>query len=95
MNKQVFVKPRLQVLNPDQLKEVHRYSIRVLEDTGIQVESKNALRVFEKSGVVKISNDMVFIQEYLVNHAISQAPSNIEVYNQSGNPAFHLGKKQG
>jgi len=88
------VRPGLQLLNPEQMNEVHQYSISILEDTGIQAESKTALKIFEKSDSVKIRNGVVHIQGELINHAITQAPSNIEVFNKKGDLAFQLGKKQ-
>lgn len=89
------VRPRLQLLGPEQISEVHRYSIRILEDTGIEVESKAALKIFEKSDAVKVRNEVVYIKGELINHAIKQAPSNIGVFNKTGDIAFQLGKKQG
>jgi len=72
------------LLSPQQMNDVHHYSIRILEDTGIQVESKTAQKIFEKSDAVNIWNGVVYIQGELINHAINQAPSNIEVYNKKG-----------
>ncbi|MCJ7715745.1 MAG: trimethylamine methyltransferase family protein, partial [Anaerolineales bacterium] len=76
------------------MAEVHRYSIRILEDTGVEVESKEALAVFGKSDAVKVRNGVVYLKEELINHAINCAPSNIEVFNKSGDTAFQLGRKQ-
>ncbi len=89
------VRPKLQLLDLDQINEVHRYSIRILEDTGIKVESKTAREIFANSDGVKIKDDVIYIQGELIDHAIRQAPSDIEVFNKSGESAFHLGKKQG
>jgi len=89
------VRPSLQLLSPAQINNVHQYSIRILEDTGIKVESKRALDIFRKSDAVRIKNDVVYIQGELVNQCIKQAPSSIEVFSKSGNLAFHLGQKQG
>jgi len=89
------VRPRLQLLSPEQINEVHRYSIRILEDTGVEVESEEALAVFRKSDAVKVRDRVVFIKEELINHAINCAPSSIEVFNNAGDTAFHLGKNQG
>ena len=89
------VRPGLKLLSPEQINEVHQYSIRILEDTGIEVESKVALKIFEKSDAVKIKNEVVYIKGELINHAINQAPSNIEVFNKNGDVAFQLGEKQG
>jgi trimethylamine--corrinoid protein Co-methyltransferase len=89
------VHPRLQLLDPEQINEIHRYSVRILEETGIQVESREALEVFGKSDAAKVINGVVYLNAELINHAIRSAPSNIEVYNKAGDLAFHLGKKQG
>ncbi len=89
------VRPRLQLLNHEQMNEVHQYSISILENTGIKVESKAAIKIFKKSDAVKIKNEVVYIMGELINHAIKQAPSNIDVFNKTGNIAFQLGKKQG
>lgn len=89
------VRPQLQLLNPEQINTVHQYSIQILENTGIEVESKKALSLFEKSDAVKVKNGVVFISRELINNAIKTAPSNIEVFNKNGESAFHLGEKQG
>ncbi len=89
------VRPHLQLLGLEQIQEVHGYSVQILEGTGIKVESNTALEIFRKSGGVKIRGAVVYIQETLIDHALRQAPSNIEVFNRLGEHAFHLGKKQG
>ena len=89
------VHPKLQLLSLEQIKEVHLYSTRILEETGIKVESKKALQIFSKSDGVIIKDHVVYIKGELINHAIKQAPSNIEIYNKSGERAFLLGKDQG
>lgn len=89
------VHPKLQLLTREQMDELHQYSIRILEDTGIKVESKEALNIFKKSDGVKVKDHVVFINEELINHAIRQAPSSIDVFSKTGDLAFQLGKKQG
>ncbi len=89
------VRPSLQLLSTEHMNEVHRYSIRILEDTGIEVESKEALRIFKKSDGVKVKNAMVYLSGELINEVIQLAPSNIEVFNKNGNDAFQLGINQG
>lgn len=89
------VKPRLQLLNAKQINMIHLSSIKILEETGIKVESKRALKIFEKSSAVKIKDNIVYILSGLINNSIKTAPSNIEVFNQNGEIAFNLGSKQG
>ena len=43
------VRPRLQLLNAEQINLVHDYSIQILEKTGIKVECTTALNIFKKS----------------------------------------------
>jgi trimethylamine--corrinoid protein Co-methyltransferase len=89
------IRPKLRLLGPEQINLVHKSSLRILEDTGIKVESKKALEIFAKSDGLKIRNDVVYLSGELINHAVRQAPSSIEVFSKSGAHAFHLGKKQG
>ncbi|MFC2103858.1 trimethylamine methyltransferase family protein [Bacteroidota bacterium] len=93
--KNMNVKPRLQLLSVEQMNEVHQYSVKLLETTGIKVESKTARKIFEKSGAVKIENEIVYIKKELIDHSIKTAPASIEIFNRNGDTAFHLGKKQG
>lgn len=89
------VRPKLQLLNREQMNEVHQYSIQILEKTGIKVESKTARKIFEKSNAVRLDDEVVYIQAELLDQAIKTSPSSIEVFNKKGNTAFHLGKNQG
>lgn len=89
------VLPRLQLLSSKQINEVHQYSIRILEKTGIEVESKEALRIFEKSDGVKVKNGVAYLSGELINELIQLAPSNIEIFNKNGDVAFQLGSNQG
>jgi len=89
------VRPKLQLLDHGQMEKIHGYSISILENTGIELESKEALRIFKKSDGVKVDGNTVFLQGELINHAIGLAPSNIEVFSQKGESAFQLGTDQG
>ncbi len=89
------IRPKLHLLGPEQISAVHQSSIRILEDTGIKVESKKALQIFAKSDGLIIRDNVVHLKGELINHAIGQAPSSIEVFQKSGKHAFHLGKDQG
>ena len=87
--------PRLQLLRPEQMSEVHRYSISILEKTGIRVESPEARKVFEKSDAASVRDETVYIKGELIDHAIKTAPSNVSIYKKNGDLAFKLGKDQG
>ncbi len=88
------VRPQLQVLTNEQIQKVHNYSCDILLNTGIKVECKNARKIFEKSGSVKIEDDIVYIHQDLVDYALRVAPSNVKIYNKKGEIAFELGNNQ-
>jgi len=50
------IRPKINLLSLEQIKKVHNYSIHILENTGIKVESKQALKIFQKSKAVKFPN---------------------------------------
>ena len=90
MDNNMKVNPKIQVLTTEQIESVHDYSIRILENTGIKVESKKAREIFAKTGATKIVDELVFIQRDLVDHAIKTAKSKIDIFNQKGELAFQL-----
>ena len=86
--------PQLNLLSLEQKQAVHHYALKILQKTGLRVESKSARHIFGKSGAVRIEDDKVFIQEEIVHQAIKTAPSHIDIYNKNGALSFRLGKKQ-
>lgn len=90
-----MARPSVQVLTTEQVHTVHQYSIHILENTGIRVESKEALEIFRKTDTVRIEGDVVYIQGELIDASIAMAPANVEIFDKGGKPAFHLGANQG
>jgi len=89
------VRPSLQMLTAEQMNEIHSYSIRILEDTGVKVECKEARKIFEKAHGVKVENGVAYLSGELIKEAIQLAPSNIKIFNKNGDVAFQLGINQG
>lgn len=87
--------PKLILLDPEQIDRIHKSSLRILEDTGIRVESREALKIFADSKGASIEGHVVYLGKDLVHHAISSAPSTIEIFRKSGEKAFELGQKPG
>ena len=90
-----WVRPKLQLLNPEQMQRIHQYSVWILEKTGVRVESQTAREIFRKSGAVRIKNDMVCPSSELIDYALQTVASSISIYDRSGKPAFSLGTNQG
>jgi trimethylamine--corrinoid protein Co-methyltransferase len=86
------VLPRLSLLTQEQIEQIHTYALRVLETTGVRVDSQRALQLFEKKlGSQALQDGRVRIPREVVEWAIQSAPSTIDVYNRRGDFAFRLG----
>ncbi len=89
-----IVKPKLQVLTKEQIRKIHQYSLDILASTGVKVECEEALEIFAESGKVSIKDNIVYIQKDLVDFALKSVPSQVKIYNKSGEQAFELGAEQ-
>jgi trimethylamine--corrinoid protein Co-methyltransferase len=92
MNENVI--PQLSVLTEEQIQKIHDYSLDILSNTGIKVECKKAQKIFERSGSVKIQDDIVYISKELIDFALKVVPDRIKVYRKTGDLAFETGADQ-
>jgi trimethylamine--corrinoid protein Co-methyltransferase len=68
----------LNTLTDDQLDAIHQATLEVLEQTGLFVETREALEVFDGAGAtIDRKNKIVKIPPHLVEDAIRSAPSKI------------------
>lgn len=84
------VKPTLSILTSDQIQDVHKQSLKLLETTGIRVDAASAREVFSRGGAV-IKDDRITLPGALVEQAIASSPASIKIFNQLGEAAFTLG----
>jgi trimethylamine:corrinoid methyltransferase-like protein len=78
MKKTNSVLPRLSVMNPEQIKQVHEYSLRILSSIGLRVDSLEARKRFARAiGSQAVDGDRVRIPPDLVEWAIQAAPARI------------------
>ena len=86
------VRPRIRVLNPEQIELVHRYSLKILSSVGVRVDSERARQVLaQAAGPASVKDDRVYIPRELVDWALDVAPSTVDIYDRLGNQAFRLG----
>jgi trimethylamine--corrinoid protein Co-methyltransferase len=92
MNKSSMVRPSIKALNPEQIHQIHSYSLEILSTTGVKAESEAAVKVYERSHGTKIvDGNRVLIEPDLVEWALSAAPPAINIYDRNGNQKFRLG----
>jgi len=93
MDASLQIRPHLQVLTPEQINRIHERSLHLLATVGVRVDSPRAREVFERAIGRPAEENRVRIPPELVEHAIAQAPAEVEIYDRRGEFAFRLGER--
>ena len=83
-------KPRLKVLDRDQVLAIHQAALEILQKTGIKMEHKGVLEMLVNAGCTVSNNDWVRIPSSLVDKALNSAPGQFALYDQRGNETMPL-----
>ena len=86
-----MVQPTLTVLTSEQIQQTHAYALQILAQTGVRVDSPRARQIFAAADGATLDDDRVLLNPSLVDWAIRSAPSQLDIYNRHGEPAFSLG----
>ncbi|MGD2096820.1 MAG: trimethylamine methyltransferase family protein [Desulfobacterales bacterium] len=86
---QLYFKPKLQVINEDQIKQIHLAALEVLERTGIKMTHPRGLELLDGAGA-RVDGDRVRFPGWLVEDAIRKAPSRVVLGNRKGRRAVVL-----
>jgi trimethylamine--corrinoid protein Co-methyltransferase len=78
-----YFKPRLQVISPEQIQQIHMATLEVLERTGIKLTHPKALALLAGAGA-KVNGDRVRIPSWMVEDAIRKAPNRIVLGKRTG-----------
>src|SRR4030067_3090947 len=87
------IQPGIRVLSPEAIAKLHGFSLKILSEIGLRVDSEKAIKVFKSSQGVKFIGDKQFVfQPEIIEWAIRQAPSAIDIFNRRGDLIFRLGE---
>jgi trimethylamine--corrinoid protein Co-methyltransferase len=87
-----FARPRITLLSPEQIANVHEASLKVLANVGFRVESERARQVFGKGDLsIRIEQERVYFEKEIVEWAIETTPSTYDVFSRTGEKMFTLG----
>ncbi|MGD2187443.1 MAG: trimethylamine methyltransferase family protein [Desulfobacterales bacterium] len=92
MNMQIsdlHFKPKLQVINDDQIRHIHMATLEVLERTGVKITHPRALELLDGAGA-RVEGDRVRLPAWMVEDAIRKAPSRVVLGNRNGERAVFL-----
>lgn len=86
---ELYFKPRLQVIDDVQIKQLHEATLDVLERTGVKISHPKALEILLGAGA-KIEEERVKIPGWLVEDSIRKAPSRIVLGTRTGKRVVFL-----
>ena len=82
-------KPRLQVINEEQIAQIHMATLDVLERTGVKITHPKALEILAGAGAA-VNRDRVRLPAWLVEDAIRKAPPRIVLAKRTGERCVFL-----
>ena len=86
---QLNFKPRLHVIDAQQIEQIHMATLEVLERTGVRIPHPRALEVLDGAGA-RVNGERVFIPAWLVEESIRKAPSRIVLGRRDGSRSLFL-----
>ena len=82
---------KLRILSDSDLDMIHKATLRVMEEAGIQVRLKEARDIFRAHGCdVNDDTGIVKMPAAVVEKALACAPPSFTLYDRNGDPAFDL-----
>ena len=86
---EITFKPKLQVINDDQIAHIHNATLEVLERTGVKMTHPRGLELLDGAGA-KVEGDRVRMPAWLVEDAIRKAPSRVVLGKRKGERSVFL-----
>lgn len=67
----------------DEIELIHEYTLKILSEVGVVIESDYAAEVFAKNGA-HVEGHKIFIDEALLKRGLSTVPKEFDIYSPSG-----------
>ncbi len=84
---ELYFKPKLRVINDDQIQQIHMATLDVLEHIGVKMTHKRGVEILEGGGA-KVEGDRVRIPSWMVEDAIRKAPHRLVLGKRTGERAL-------
>jgi trimethylamine--corrinoid protein Co-methyltransferase len=81
---------RLTVLSEEQIKSLHEATVDVLENTGVIVDTPEAVDLLNENGA-RVKGNNVCLPAALLNSALKTAPDRIFLYDRKGEKCLEVG----
>lgn len=80
---ELYFKPKLQVINQEQIEQIHCATLDVLERTGVDIPHEEALEMLSGHGA-KVDGNRVRMPSWMVEDALNKAPHRIVLGTRTG-----------
>ncbi len=87
----LYFKPRLCVINDEQMEQIHAATLEVLERTGVKMTHSKGLEILAGAGA-KVKDNRIRIPAWMVEDALAKAPHRVVLGNQKGERTVFLEK---
>jgi len=88
-------KPRLKVLNQEQMWTIHEAALEILDKTGFEMKHRGARKMLLDAGCSLSRNGRIRMPAYIAEKALETAPRRIQLYDQSGDESMDLVDENG
>lgn len=89
------IRPKLALLDSNFIEKIIDEAYVILEKTGVFVENQEALTLFQEAGMqVARDTQRVFITPALIDSSLASTPSEIYLYDRSGEKKFLVGRDE-
>jgi len=95
LEKNLTLKPRLKVLNTDQMWSIHEAALHILSTTGFEMGHRGAWKMLLDAGCSISHNGRLRMPKRLPEAALKTAPKRFLMYDQKGNEAMDLHGENG
>lgn len=86
-----MAKPRIEVLDKEEVLEIHERSLNIISRVGVKIEHEEALKLLHSIGAnVDFSKRIAKIPEYIVREALKRTPSCVRLYHRDGKQYIEL-----
>jgi len=86
---ELYFKPKLRVINDEQIEQIHMATLEVLERTGVKMTHPRGLELFDGAGA-RVEGNRVRIPAWMVEDAIRKAPSRLVLGKRTGERTVFL-----
>jgi trimethylamine--corrinoid protein Co-methyltransferase len=86
-----LARPRIEVLDKNEVPEIHWRTLSVLSRVGVKVDHAEALKLLHSIGAeVDFNRKIAKIPEHIVKEALAKTPSSIRLYHRDGKQFIEL-----